>query len=99
MHICYIYNMSRRTSIILDQESEDAARELARIYGCSSSEAIRRAVVRQHDLLKGLPSKAIKERKKVLFRLFELILLHTQLSCKEKQSALENKTKDINKNQ
>ena len=72
MHICYIYNMSRRTSIILDQESEDAARELARIYGCSSSEAIRRAVVRQHDLLKGLPSKAIKERKKVLFRLFEL---------------------------
>ena len=76
MHICYIYNMSRRTSIILDQESEDAARELARIYGCSSSEAIRRAVVRQHDLLKGLPSKAIKERKKVLFRLFELFEDH-----------------------
>ena len=40
---------SYRTTLILDDESRRAARELALRYDCSLSEAIRRAVVLHRD--------------------------------------------------
>jgi hypothetical protein len=57
----------------LDDETRLAARELAMRYGCSVSEAIRRAVVRQRDASMGVPAGARKERTKALGRLFELL--------------------------
>lgn len=41
-------------------------------YGCSVSEAIRRAIIRQRDASMGVPASARKERTKVLERLFDL---------------------------
>jgi hypothetical protein len=61
-----------RTTILLDDETRLAARELAMRYGCSVSEAIRRAVVRQRDASMGVPAGARKERTQALGRLFEL---------------------------
>ena len=61
-----------RTSLILDEETREAARDLARRYGCSVSEAIRRAVVRQRDMVFGIPAASREERRKVLERLFDL---------------------------
>ena len=63
---------SRRTTILLDDDTRHAARELALRYGCSVSEAIRRAVIRQRDASLGVPAGTRKERRKVLERLFEL---------------------------
>ena len=57
---------------MLDDETRHAARQLAMRYGCSVSEAIRRAVVRQRDAAFGVPVASRKERRKVLERLFEL---------------------------
>ena len=64
--------MAHRTTLILDDESRQAARQLALRYGCSTSEAIRRAVVRHRDAVFGVPAEARLERKRVLERLFEL---------------------------
>ena len=41
-------------SISVDEETKQAARELSRHYGCSASEAIRRAVRHLHDAVFGL---------------------------------------------
>jgi hypothetical protein len=64
--------MAMRTTLILDPESRKAARELALRYGCSTSEAIRRAVIRQRDAAFGVPAAGRKERVAALKRLFEL---------------------------
>lgn len=61
--------MSQRTTLLLDEETRHAARQLALRYRCSTSEAIRRAVVRHRDTVLGVPPKARRERKKVLLRL------------------------------
>lgn len=63
---------THRTTILLDDDTRHAARELALRYGCSVSEAIRRAVIRQRDASLGVPASTRKERRKVLERLFEL---------------------------
>ena len=68
----YTYDMAHRTTLLLDDETRQAARQLALRYGCSTSEAIRRAVVRQRDTAFGLPAGARKERRQALERLFEL---------------------------
>jgi hypothetical protein len=68
--------MAHRTTILLDEESRKAARDLALRYDCSTSEAIRRAIVRQRDLELGLPAEARRERSKVLARLIELFEGH-----------------------
>ena len=47
--------MSYRTTLILDEEARGAARDLAHRYGCSTSGATRRAIVRQHDSVLGNP--------------------------------------------
>jgi len=63
--------MSKRTTLILDDESRAAAGELAHRYGCSTSEAIRRAIVRQRDVVLGVPGARRKQRVRILERLFE----------------------------
>jgi hypothetical protein len=64
--------MAARTTIVLDARSRAAARELARRYGCSVSEAIRRSVVRQRDAEIGVSSGRRRERVAALKRLFRL---------------------------
>lgn len=64
--------MARRTTLILDDDTRHAARQLAMRYGCSTSEAIRRAILSHRDSVFGVPAESRRERKKVLERLFEL---------------------------
>ena len=68
--------MVQRTTILLDSESRKAARQLSIRCGCSTSEAIRRAVVRHRDSVFGVPAESIRERRKVLNRLFDLFEGH-----------------------
>ena len=64
--------MATRTTIVLDHPSRAAARQLARRYGCSVSEAIRRSVLRQRDLEAGVPSDRRRRRALALKKLFSL---------------------------
>lgn len=64
--------MPHRTSLILDDETRKAARQLAAAYQCSVSEAIRRAVTRHRDTVLGVPAASRRQRKKALSRLIEL---------------------------
>ncbi len=68
--------MSTRKTVLLDDEVRTAARDLANRYGCSTSEAIRRAVLRHRDALLGLPRSRRQERVRVLDRLFDLFEDH-----------------------
>ncbi len=68
--------MSTRTTVLLDDEVRAAARELAGRYGCSVSEAIRRAVLRHRDAVLGLPRSRRQERVRILDRLFDLFEGH-----------------------
>lgn len=63
--------MSKRTTLILDDEARAAAGDLAHRYGCSTSEAVRRAIVRQRDAVLGVPRSRREERVRILNRLFE----------------------------
>jgi hypothetical protein len=64
--------MASRTTLILDERAREAARQLARRYGCSLSEATRRALSRQRDAEIGVPRERRRERVQALRRLFEL---------------------------
>lgn len=66
----------QRTSLLLDDDTRRAARQLALRYDCSVSEAIRRAVVRQRDAVLGVPAELRKERMEKLGELFELFEGH-----------------------
>ena len=68
--------MAHRTTLILDDEARKAARQLALCYGCSASEAIRRAVIRHRDAVCGVPEERRRERRKILEHLFELFEGH-----------------------
>jgi hypothetical protein len=68
--------MAHRTTLILDDDTRAAARQLSLRYGCSTSEAIRRAVVRHRDAVFGVPAASRKERRQVLERLFDLFEGH-----------------------
>ena len=61
---------------MLDDETIAAARELADRYSCSTSEAIRRAVLRHRDAVFGTPPAGHEERVQVLDRLFDLFEGH-----------------------
>ncbi len=63
---------SSKTALVLDDETRQAARQLALRNGCSMSEAIRRAVLRQRDAAIGVPVEKRQERRQILARLFEL---------------------------
>ena len=64
--------MAHRTTLLLDDAAKTAARDLARQYGCSVSEAIRRSVIHQRDLLVGIPKGRRDERGRALRRAFAL---------------------------
>jgi hypothetical protein len=64
--------MASRTTLVLDEEARQAARQLARRYGCSLSEAMRRALLRQRDADIGVPPGRRRERVRALRRLFDL---------------------------
>lgn len=68
--------MAHRTTLMLDDQTRQAARELASRYDCSTSEAIRRAVTRQHAMVFGIAPQRRRERRrerrKSLEKLFEL---------------------------
>ncbi|MBI2894819.1 MAG: hypothetical protein HYY06_14790 [Deltaproteobacteria bacterium] len=58
--------------MLLDPATRRAARDLARHYECSTSEAIRRAVVRQREAVIGVPAALRGRRTRALRRLFVL---------------------------
>lgn len=61
-----------RTTILLDESARNAARRLAARWGCSNSEAIRRALVAQGNALFG-PSRARRaEKRRLLIQLCDL---------------------------
>lgn len=68
--------MARRTTLILDTDTREAARQLAGRYDCTMSEAIRRAVQRQRDAVLGLPPENRDARLRSLRRLYELFEGH-----------------------
>ncbi len=68
--------MPYRTTLLLDDETRAAARELALRYDCSTSEAIRRAVLRHRETVLGIPPTRRAERMRVLERLFDLFEGH-----------------------
>ena len=68
--------MSHRTTLVLDDQVREAARELAQRYGCSTSLAIRRAVLRHRDATLGIPADRRQRRVDVLNRLFDLFEGH-----------------------
>ena len=76
MDIYNIYYMYKRTTILLDEGTREAARQLAMRYGCSASEAIRRAVVRHRNTVFGVPAESRRERARSLRRLFDLFEGH-----------------------
>ena len=76
MALSYTYDMAHRTTVLLDDETRTAARQLAMRYGCSTSEAIRRAVVHHRDAVFGVPAESRRERRQVLTRLFDLFSGH-----------------------
>jgi Trm5-related predicted tRNA methylase len=63
---------ARRTTLILDEESRVAARQLADHYGCHVSEAIRRSLIAQRDSVAGVPKRIRQQRVRILKRLFEI---------------------------
>jgi len=62
--------MAQRTTIMMDDKSLEAARELATHYHVSTSEAIRRAVLAHRDQLQGHPLEVRLERK----RQFQMVI-------------------------
>ena len=61
---------------MLDDETRAAARRLAARYGCSVSEAIRRAVLGHRDTVFGVSDEFRRQRLEALDRLFELFEGH-----------------------
>ncbi|MEW6281851.1 MAG: hypothetical protein AB1758_24810 [Candidatus Eremiobacterota bacterium] len=64
--------MSQRTSLVLDEESQQAARELARHFQISQSEAIRRALIAYRNQVRGVPPEVRSQRRRILEELFVL---------------------------
>jgi hypothetical protein len=71
MHWAYMDHM-HRTTLVLDDSTRQAARQLASHYGCGVSEAIRRAVIAQRDVVTGVSPEFRQRRRKVLKRLIDL---------------------------
>ena len=61
---------------MLDKRSREAARELAHSLKCSVSDAIRQAIVRQRDLILGVPQDVRDHRVTALHQLFDLFEDH-----------------------
>lgn len=63
---------NRRTTVVLDEDARQAARDLAHRYGCSASEAIRRAILHHRDTVFGISEGTRTRRRQVLEDLFAL---------------------------
>lgn len=68
--------MAQRTTILLDDETREAACQLARRYRCSVAQAMRRAVIEQRDAALGLSAAGRRKRRRTLERLFVLFEGH-----------------------
>ena len=68
--------MLMRTTLLLDDETWTAARQLAHRFGCSTTEAVRRSVLAHRDTLLGVPEARRVERVRILERLFRLFEGH-----------------------
>jgi hypothetical protein len=64
--------MVHRTTLLLDEQSQRAARQIAAELECSVSEAIRRAIMGYRDQLKGVDASTRARRKRALVELVEL---------------------------
>ncbi len=64
--------MSKHTSIMLDAVTREAAQQLATTYGCTMSDAIRRAIVQQRDRTVGVSEARRKARREALEKLIGL---------------------------
>jgi hypothetical protein len=67
---------SHRTTLILDEESRTAARQIAHRLDCSVSEAIRRAVLGYRDQIVAVSPDARARRRRALEELFDLFEGH-----------------------
>jgi hypothetical protein len=65
--------MVSRTTLVLDEEARAAAKQLARRYGCSFSEAVRRSLIRQRDAELGVSLRRRRARTSALRHLFDLL--------------------------
>lgn len=63
---------TRRTTVILDEESDRAARQLAEHYDCPVSDAIRRSLIAQRNSVAGVTKRVRQQRVRTLHRLFEI---------------------------
>ena len=68
--------MAIRTTLILGEDMRSAARESAHGYGCSTTEAISRVVLRHRDAVLGIPPVRRAERVRIAERLFDLFQDH-----------------------
>jgi hypothetical protein len=68
--------MAHRTTLLFDDETRRAAKELSLRYDCSTSEAVRRAVVSHRDVVFGVSNAVRQERVKTLEHLFDLFEGH-----------------------
>jgi hypothetical protein len=63
--------MAHRTTIMLDETTRRAARELAASYRCTVSEAIRRAILEQRNRGLGVSEERRRERLEAFTRLVD----------------------------
>jgi hypothetical protein len=68
--------MASRTTVVLDERAKRAAQELAATYGCSMSEAIRRAIVEQRNQALGVSEERRRQRLQAFQRLIDLFEGH-----------------------
>lgn len=61
-----------RTTIVLNPAARQAAKQLAARWGCSGSEAIRRALIAQRDAVTGQAPARRTERRLLLLKLCRL---------------------------
>jgi len=76
-----------RTTIVLDEQSQAALDSLARHYGCSASEVVRRALVQHRDRALGVPVEKRRRRSAALEKLVELMDGHDWKAELEKLKA------------
>ncbi|TDI42769.1 MAG: hypothetical protein E2P02_12550 [Acidobacteria bacterium] len=57
---------SSRTALVLEDETRQAAQQLALRYGCSMPESIRSAVVHQRNAAIGVPADRRQERRQII---------------------------------
>jgi len=62
-----------RTTIVLDNSSEEALEALTRHFGCSASEAVRRALVNHRDRTLGVPAEKRRRRAAAFEKLVQLM--------------------------